>query len=161
ADMAMYHEVALDDPVQKYLPPGVTMPTFAGREISLADLATHTSGLPLRPANLSSKDPDNKYAGYTVADLFAFLSSYKLTRAPGSQYDYSNVGFGLIGAALSQRANKSWAELVTTRVTTPLGMSDTSVELTAGMAQRQARGYALDVATLELTPAKHWDMGAL
>jgi D-alanyl-D-alanine-carboxypeptidase/D-alanyl-D-alanine-endopeptidase len=157
AEMAERGEVKLDDPVQKYLPAGrVKMPAFEGRQITLADLATHTSGLPLRPTNLSSSDLDNKYAGYTLDALYAFLSGYKLTRAPGSGYEYSNVGYGLIGPALATRGGKSWAELVRTRIAEPLGMRDTSVELSDAMKARLALGYNTD-----LTPAKHWDMAAL
>ena len=162
ADMAHRGEVALDDPVMRYLPADrVTMPSFQGRAITLADLATHTSGLPLRPSNLRTPNVDNKYAGYTLNDLYAFLSGYKLTRAPGSQYEYSNVGYGLIGPALSQRSGKSWAELVRTRITEPLGMADTRPDSSPDMQRRAATGYALDLTTLTLAPAEHWDMGAL
>ncbi len=157
ADMAERGEVALNDPVQKYLPADrVTMPKFEDRAITFADLATHTSGLPLRPTNLSSSDPDNKYAGYTLDALYAFLSGYKLTRAPGSGYEYSNVGYGLMGHALAARAAMSWADLVRTRIAAPLGMRDTRLELTDQMKPRAATGYTADLA-----PAQHWDMGAL
>jgi CubicO group peptidase (beta-lactamase class C family) len=162
ADMVHRGELALDDPVMKYLPADrVTVPSFQGRAITLADLATHTSGLPLRPTNLRAPNVDNKYAGYTLSDLYAFLSGYKLSRAPGSQYEYSNVGYGLIGPALSQRSGKSWAELVRARITQPLGMADTGPDLSPAMQRRAAIGYTLDLTSLSLTPAQHWDMGAL
>src|ERR1041385_4830034 len=45
-DMVERGEMKLDDPVQKYLPDSVRMPTFQGKEITLLHLATHTSGLP-------------------------------------------------------------------------------------------------------------------
>ncbi|HEY5048727.1 MAG TPA: serine hydrolase [Rhizomicrobium sp.] len=157
ADMVQRHDVALDEPVQELLPAGrVTIPTYEGKQISLADLATQTSGLPLRPANLVSKDPDNKYAGYTVADLYAFLSSYRLTRAPGSQYEYSNVGFGLLGIALSAHAKMTYADLVQSRITVPLGVNDTRIVPTADMVRREALPYDMD-----LKPAEHGDEGAL
>jgi CubicO group peptidase (beta-lactamase class C family) len=53
ADMVQRGEVALDDPVAKYLPPGVKMPERNGRSITLVDLATHTSGLPRMPMNMT------------------------------------------------------------------------------------------------------------
>jgi serine-type D-Ala-D-Ala carboxypeptidase/endopeptidase len=53
ADMVQRGEVALDDPVANYLPATVKMPERNGRVIALVDLATHTSGLPRLPANLS------------------------------------------------------------------------------------------------------------
>jgi serine-type D-Ala-D-Ala carboxypeptidase/endopeptidase len=154
-DMAQHHEVAIDDPVAKYLP-GVSIPSRDGRTITLADLATHTSGLPLRPTNLPAKDPANPYAGYTREDLFSFLSSYKLAHTPGTTYDYSNVGFGLLGVTLAERAKENFADLAVARITGPLGMSDTLIVPTDDMTKRAATGYDGD-----RNPVPHWDMGVL
>ena len=41
--------VRLDAPLQDYVPQGITVPSFSGRQITLVDLATHTSGLPRQP----------------------------------------------------------------------------------------------------------------
>ena len=153
--MAQRREVAIDDPVAKYLP-GVSIPSRDGRQITLADLATHTSGLPLRPSNLTSKDPANPYAGYTRDDLFSFLSSYTLKHTPGATYDYSNVGFGLLGATLAERAKENFADLAAARITGPLGMTDTRIVPTDDMAKRAATGYDGD-----RNPVPHWDMGVL
>src|SRR5512147_2975259 len=49
ADAMRRGEVAPDDPVSRYLK--LAAPTFEGRPITLIDLATHSSGLPLRPAS--------------------------------------------------------------------------------------------------------------
>src|ERR1017187_8555810 len=76
ADMVQRGEVALADPVAKYLPSGVKMPERNGHQITLEDLATHTSGLPRLPSNLNPKDPANPYADYTVEQLYQFLSGY-------------------------------------------------------------------------------------
>ena len=156
--MAQRNEVALGDPVQEYfLPDRVKLPTYEGSLITLPDLATHTSGLPFRPYNLVSKDPHNQYAGYTVDDLYAFLSACKLNRASGSHYEYSNVGFGLLGLALSRRANMDYEDLLRTRITAPLGMQDTRIRSTGDMQRREAVPY-----DYELKPAQHSNMvGAL
>src|SRR5215471_11833244 len=104
ADMVQRGEVKLDDPISKFLPPSVKVPTRNGREITLADLATHTSGLPRLPDNMGKLNllfhMDNPYADYTVADLYAFLSDYKLPRDIGAEYEYSNLGGGLLGHVL-------------------------------------------------------------
>ena len=71
--------------------------------ITLQDLATHTSGLPRLPSNLAPKDPANPYADYSVEQLYQFLSSYQLTRDIGSQYEYSNLGGGLLGTCSPSR----------------------------------------------------------
>ena len=101
ADMVTRGKVSLDDPVAKYLPSSVTMPSRSGKQITLVDLATHTSGLPRVPSNLKPAHADNPYADYTVDDMYAFLSSYQLTRDPGAKYEYSNLGGGLLGPALA------------------------------------------------------------
>jgi len=156
ADMAQRGEVALDDPAAKYLPTDVRMPVRSGRQITLVDLATHTSGLPLRPTNLVSTNPDDKYAGYTAALLYQFLSSYPLTRDIGSRYEYSNVGYGVLGHVLSRRVGRSYGGLVQRRITRPLGMRDTGIHWSTGSKRRLAVGYDSDLA-----PAPRWGMGAL
>ena len=97
-------EVALDDPVAKYLPSSVKVPERGGRKITLLDLATHTSGLPRLPLNMNPKDASNPYADYTVQQMYEFLASYTLPRDPGSMYEYSNLGGGLLGHVLALRA---------------------------------------------------------
>lgn len=84
SEMAQRDEVALDDPVARYRPSELRLPARNGRQITLADLATHTSGLPLRPSNLGSKNPDNPYAGYSSALLDEFVSSFVPARDAGS-----------------------------------------------------------------------------
>lgn len=154
ADMAEQGEVALDDPVAKYLPAG--LPALHDRQITLADLATHTSGLPLRATNLVSKNPDDPYAGYTVELLDRFVASFVPEHEAGTHYEYSNVGYGLLGQALSRRAGKSLAELIRTRITAPLEMQNTGLALTPEIEGRMATGYSDD-----LKPAARWDFGAL
>src|SRR5687768_12125608 len=46
ADMVARGEVKLDDPVAKFLPSTVKVPSRGGKQITLLDLATQTSGLP-------------------------------------------------------------------------------------------------------------------
>ena len=141
ADMVRKGEVSLDDPVQKYLPSTVKIPTRNGKEITLLDLATASSGLPGMPSNFKPKDPTNPYADYTVAQMYEFLSGYTLTRDIGARYEYSNLGMGLLGHALALKAGKSYDALVEERVLKPLGMKDTKIELTPDLKRRLALGH--------------------
>lgn len=141
ADMVRKGEVSLDDPVQKFLPASVKIPTRNGKEITLLDLATASSGLPGMPSNFTPKNPGNPYLDYTVDQMYEFLSGYTLTRDIGSRYEYSNLGMGLLGHALSLKAGKSYADLVTERVLKPLGMKDTRIDLTEDMKRRLALGH--------------------
>jgi len=146
ADMVHRKEVALDDPADTYLPAHVRMPERSGRSITLRDLSTHRSGLPPMPGNLFAKmakrkDPGGPHAGYGVDDLYQFLFSYSLTRDPGSEFEYSNLGAGLLGHLLGYRAETDYESLVRHRITQPLGMPDTGITLSSSMKQRMATGH--------------------
>jgi CubicO group peptidase (beta-lactamase class C family) len=141
SDMVQRGEVALADPVAKYLPTGVKVPERGGRVITLADLSTHTSGLPRGPSNFHPKNPANPYADYTAEQLYQFLSTYQLTRDIGSQFEYSNLGVALLGLALARRAGTDYEALVRSRITVPLGMNSTGITLSPEMQARLALGH--------------------
>jgi serine-type D-Ala-D-Ala carboxypeptidase/endopeptidase len=134
ADMVERGEVALDDPVEDYLPDSVTVPSYNGRVITLVDLATHTAGLPRMPpvANPGDVGADR---------IYEILSGYTLLREPGEQFEYSSLGVGLLGHVLSLRAGLSYEELLRTRVFEPLGMDSTTITLSDEQRRRMATGY--------------------
>jgi serine-type D-Ala-D-Ala carboxypeptidase/endopeptidase len=140
ADMAARGEVALGDPVAIYLPEQVRVPSRAGREVTLLDLATHTSGLPTWPMNLSLRG-NNPLANYTVEDLYAFLSTHELWDVPGSEYRYSNVGYGLLGHALARSAGRSYRDLLRERVFEPLGMHATDLPVADELGELMVVGH--------------------
>jgi len=127
ADMVSRGEVALTDPVAKYLPAEVKVPERGGVKITLQHLAMHTSALSRLPSNLNPKDANNPYADYTVQQLYEFLSSAELARDIGSRYEYSNLGAGLLGHVLARRAGMDYETLVRKRILDPLGMKNTSI----------------------------------
>jgi len=155
-DMVRRSEVSLTDPISKYLPETVKVPERNGRKITLADLSTQSSGLPRMPNNFTPKDPDNPYADYSVQQMYDFLSGYKLTRNIGSQYEYSNLGVGLLGHVLSLRAGMSYEALVRARVCDPLGLKDTRVTLTPEVKARLSIGHNAGLA-----PVENWDIPTL
>jgi len=156
ADMVERGEVSLNDPISKYLPKTVKTPTRDGKEITLFDLATQTSGLPRLPANFAPKDPRNPYADYSLDQMYAFLSGYSLTRGIGEKYEYSNFGVGLLGHILALRAKTDYETLVRKRIGEPLGMSDTKIKLTPEMLTRLATGH-----NPALMPVANWDLPTL
>jgi serine-type D-Ala-D-Ala carboxypeptidase/endopeptidase len=148
--------VQLDDPVQRYLPSGVTLPV-RGRAITLGDLATHTSGLPRLPHGFflrSLRERRNPYAWLTAERLYAGLPSTRLRREPGGPPRYSNLGYGLLGDVLARRAGRGYEQLVEERICRPLGLADTGVAVTA--TERFARGH-----DRRGRPVPHWDLPAL
>jgi D-alanyl-D-alanine-carboxypeptidase/D-alanyl-D-alanine-endopeptidase len=156
ADAVGRGEVSLDEPVAKYLPDTVKVPERNGRLITLQDLATHTSGLPRLPTNLTPKDASDPYADYTVAQMYAFLSGYVLTRDVGAQFEYSNLGAGLLGHALALRARTDYETLVRTRILEPLGMTSTTITLTPSARANLAIGH-----NPALEPVANWELSTL
>lgn len=155
-DMARRGEVALTDPVSKYLPAAVKVPERNNRQITLADISTQSSGLPRMPTNFNPKDPNNPYADYSVQQMYDFLSGYQLTRDIGSQYEYSNFAVGLLGHILALRAGMSYEELVHSRICDPLKMTSTRITLTPEMKARLAVGHSEALA-----PVANWDIPTL
>jgi CubicO group peptidase (beta-lactamase class C family) len=156
ADMVAHGEMALTDPVENYLPPEGRPKVFDGKPISLLDLSTHTSGLPRMPTNFSPRDAANPYADYTFSQLYSFLSAFTPRYFPGSHYEYSNLGFALLGHVLSLRTGRSYEELVTTRICAPLGLNDTRITLSSAMRERLAQGHD---TSLHAVPG--WDLPTL
>jgi CubicO group peptidase (beta-lactamase class C family) len=156
AEMAGRGEIGLDDPVAMHLPATVHMPQRNSREINLTDLATHTSGLPRLPENMAPSDDDNPYADYSVEQMYAFLSAYELPRDIGSQYEYSNLGMGLLGHVLARRAGMSYGALVRERILAPLNMRSTADTPAVYMKSRLANGH-----DDKLMPVLNWDLPTL
>lgn len=146
ADMVQREELQFDDPVDRYLPSGFRTPQRSGRAITLADLATHTSGLPLFPP--ITGNPLEALAHYTASDLRSWLASMKLSRDPGSLWEYSNVGYGLLGLALATKVGTTYDALLNRRVIGPLGLTDTALHPTGEATRRLAAGHDPKLAAI-------------
>jgi CubicO group peptidase (beta-lactamase class C family) len=158
ADMINKGLVKLDDPIEKYLPSNVTVPQFNGHKITIEDLATHTSGLPEFPDNYclvpNNTSQTNSNAieyridlmkctnNYTFNQFYQGLSNTTLLREPGSQFQYSSFGIGLLGHILTLKSNlSSFDELLDYGILDVLGMNDTSFVLSNSQKSRLAVGH--------------------
>ncbi len=156
SDMVERGEIALDDPAANHLPAGVTMPARNGKQITLFDLATHTSGLPAMSTNFETNDPANPFGDYSIDQLYRFVTTYVLSRDIGENYEYSNLGVGLLGHILELRAGIDYETLLHRRITGPLGMSSTAINLPPVLIARLARGHDQG-----LQPVRNWTLPAL
>jgi D-alanyl-D-alanine-carboxypeptidase/D-alanyl-D-alanine-endopeptidase len=149
-DMARDGLLAIDDPADKYLPQELKLPERDGRRISLADLATHTAGLPRFPP---MKGPIfEAMHSYSLTDLKSWLADFKLPGTPGFGWEYSNLGYCLLALALSHRAQRSYEELLTQRIFNPIGLTSTFLQPPAGT--RLAEDH-----DAKLNPMPSWDGG--
>ncbi len=146
ADMAERGQVQLSDPATKYLP------RAAPGQVTLLDLATHTSGLPRLPPGMrrySLLRPGDPYAWYPARALVRTARRSLAAAAGGQPYVYSNYGFGLLGYLLGQAQGMPYPKLLEQRICGPLGM--TATRFNAKPVQGYSRGK----------PAGPWHMGVL
>jgi CubicO group peptidase (beta-lactamase class C family) len=152
--MAERHEVHLDDPIARHLPPAVAQACPAADRMTLRQLATHTSGLPRLPRNLlplALRHLADPYDGYSTEHLYRALRKARNPAPAG--YLYSNYGFGLLGHVLSYTAGRPYGELLAERITGPLGLTETMIDVPDGhpAATGHRRGR----------PTARWHLGAL
>jgi beta-lactamase class C len=141
-------ELSLDDPVDKYvteLQQGADI-----REVTLGQLATHTSGL-----LLPQDHPPWPTEGYTLPEFIRVLAAWKADKRhqPGKQHIYTHAGFVLLHLALERRFQSPISDLIDTRVLKPLGMTDTTLplgdkngraQLSPALLERTVQGYSED-----------------
>jgi CubicO group peptidase (beta-lactamase class C family) len=154
--------VTLDTPVAQLLP-DFKIPSRGGKEITLGDLGTQHSGLPRMPSNFLPRDLANPYADYDAAKLRAFLAGHRLPRDPGAVYEYSNLGFGLLGYALAQLEHTTYGAVIDDEILKRLGMT------MSGNSMTMSGTVFTDVMRAHLAPghddtgkaAKNWEIDAL
>lgn len=115
--------VRLDDPLQHFAPGHVQVPKRV-QPITLAELATHTSGLPRELGNGPSGTPHFTFPGYTTR--WRWLPNQRLRSTPGTAALYSNIAFDFLSDALQAAAHKQYAALLAERTLNPLHMQNTT-----------------------------------
>jgi len=152
ANMVIKGRMKLDDPLQKYLPEGVTAPTRKGASIKLVNLSNHTSSLPRMPDNFNPANPANPFADYSEKQLYDFLENYELPRDIGSQYEYSNYAAGLLGHIMATTQGMTYEELMIEVIANPLELRDTRIAFTPNMKKNLATGHH------EGVQVENWDL---
>jgi CubicO group peptidase (beta-lactamase class C family) len=136
-------KVHLSDPVEKYFPEVRTvLDRFPDAPpITFIQLATHTAGLGREP------DDTATYVTGPVKDwektLIAALPHTHYILEPGTRFSYSNIGFAILGAALSRAVGESYVDYVPKRIFRPLGMTHSALESNADIVPHLAKGYVV------------------
>lgn len=104
-----------------------------GEDITFEQLANHTSGLPRLPTNVDEVkeyNPNDPYAVYSYNNLKSYLQNHVvLNAASGANYEYSNLGSGILGYALAKKRNTTFEELLQGTIFNPIGMTNTTTLL--------------------------------
>lgn len=133
--------LALDDPVVEVLPAlkGLVDRAEGAAPITFRHLASHTSGLIREPRlERAAYGPLNEWED----KILASIPTTSFFERPGVQYQYSNIGYGILGLATSRAAGVPYMDLVMEGIVETLGMTSTFFALTPETWPRVAKGYA-------------------
>lgn len=150
-------KLRLDDPVERYLPEfrRVRPPIADAPMITIRHLMTMTTGLP----------EDNPWGDQQLAVSVPALRKFvgdglSFSNPPGQQFEYSNLGFCVLGLVVSKVAGMPFQQYITTQILRPLGMKDTLWEFGNVPANKLALGYRWEDEKWKLEPMLHDGAGA-
>jgi len=133
--------ISLDEPVAKYLPEIKQLKWKEGSdtsEITFRELASHTGGLAMEPGLWNAAaGPIGEWENKVLSSI----PTTDVTFSPGTKYSYSNIGYGILGLALSRAAHKPFMQMVENRIFKPLHMTSSFYIIPAGYEDRVAVGY--------------------
>lgn len=155
ADLQRENKLSFDAPVKNYLPAEPIVPGLNGRQLTLLQLATHSSGMPRNADNLE------QFAKYGKAQFHQFLSRCKLESMPGRKYSYSNAAYTLLGEAIENAGGKPYEELLSARILLPLQMHDTHIVLKDSEIPRLLQSFGKDGNAIASSPTSGGAAGGL
>jgi CubicO group peptidase (beta-lactamase class C family) len=113
------------------------------KPITVRHLLTHTSGLPGLAAGFGTLQRGPERVRYSTATLFESATKDTLEFAPGEAFQYSDVGYFLLGMLVEKTSGKRWGEYLGERFFKPLGMTSTSVLDHRHILKHRAAGYTI------------------
>ena len=137
-DLVREGKIGLETPVEDYVPAlaGIDYPTTDSRKITVRDLLHHTGGF------VTDNPWADRQMARTKEEFDAFLeNAAPLAHAPGEAFDYSNFGFAILGRVIENVSGESYAQILQERLFDPLGMDDTTLDLTAIPDDARAGAY--------------------
>lgn len=130
----------VDDPIEKYLPEFKIKSRFLdARPATFRQVAAHYSGLPREAPMLHEYQVTNEVP--SVEDQLKSLRISEMLLPAMTMYSYSNLGYSIMGLAMSKVAKQPYEQYVAAQILEPLGMNLSGFELTAQMKQHFAVGY--------------------
>lgn len=120
--------VALDAPVQRYLPTMQLYDPVMTRELTVRDLLTHHTGLP---------GSDQLWYGTdaTTDEVIRRMRWLPPATSFRNSYAYQNVQYAMAGEVLRAATHRAWSDVLRTRIWEPLGMRETLPTLAATVGQ--------------------------
>lgn len=150
-------KLMLDDAVDKFIPEfrNVRVPTSDSPRVTIRNLMTMTTGLP------EDNPWGDRQMAITKKALRAFIrDGLSFSNPPGQQYEYSNLGFVLLGQVVSKASGMPFQKFIRIRLLEPLGMHQTRWEFSEFPEDHFAFGYRWEHETWTREPILHDGEGA-
>ena len=136
AQLAQQGKLSFDDPIGKYLPDYPNRDAAA--TVTIHHLLTHTSGIaPYTTGGLRGARPGPT----AVGDLVSLFAAAPLRFVPGSQQEYSNAAYVLLGRLVEVVSGTSYSEYIARHVYEPAGMRHTGFAPVPSVDPAIAKGY--------------------
>ena len=133
--LAQRGKLKLEDPVKTWLPDAPA----SWEKVTVFHLLTHTSGIP----NFTGGPGWDLYQrqDHTPQESIARIRDKPLDFAPGAKFYYSNSNYILLGQIIEKASGMSYADFLQRNILTPLGMTETGVDITSSILPERAQGY--------------------
>ncbi|WP_242438514.1 serine hydrolase domain-containing protein [Streptomyces sp. CB00455] len=159
--------IALDSPVETYLPGLVRGEGIDGRHITVRELLQHTSGLPEYGSDIPDDDLPHRY--FDPRDLLDIAFRHKADFAPGTSWAYSNTNYVVAGLIVQKVTGRPLAEEIDRRIIKRIGLRHTYFPAPGDKTIREPhpRGYHRNAAGAplrdftEIDPSAAWAAGQL
>lgn len=142
--------LAIDDPVDRYVPEFKDLKTAAGRpaRITIRQILTHTSGL-------GEAAPEAARKARSLAELVPAWLATPMKNEPGEKWAYTQSGINLAARIVEVVSERPFDAFLRERIFEPLGMSDTTFFPAEPQRSRLATPYARQRGSGRLEPARH------
>lgn len=188
--LALDTRISLKDSIRNYLPENTTVPAPGGQDLRIQDLALHTGfrfSVPCVPKppifdsfecfgyDANDEKTIDPYRLVTDEKLLEYVDAYgkmlplaptEQFPIPGSYYEYSNTGMGLLGRIVAKKYGKPYEEHLKDKILIPLGMKHTYIAMPcederSGECQNLARVYRGDTGKVFWKQSSLWHMNGL
>ena len=131
-------KLSLDDPAERYVPEmaGLNYATTDAPKITIRHLLSHAEGFP----------EDNPWGDRQLADSDEQLAQMlragiPFSNAPGLVYEYSNLGFAILGRIVTNVSKVRYEDYVAANILRPMAMTSTTLEPSKVAPDRLVHGY--------------------
>ncbi len=142
-------KLSLDDPAERYVPELARLkyPTTDSPKLTIRHLMSHSTGFP------EDNPWGDQQLSKTDAEFTAMLAAgIPFSTSPGTNYEYSNYGFAILGRIVARVSGVKYADYVRTSILQPLGMTATTLEPASVPKDRIAHGYRWEDNTWKEEP---------